>query len=224
MGEADRARSFAEWLFGGVAVPANERDLGSFLGTSHNMYVDMLDMYGLVGLALLAIVMVRIWRGPPGWPRWTHLVLAAVFVFGLFYPWPAWSWVLVGFLPASSTRSGMGLGCGLLSARESGRLGRHLPPYGGRRLEGATLTGRLVMSKPSVLLINNHPFESGNPGQVDGLRLMESAGEIGAVSVVNAGPRNRESQPERDCRVRPQYVIRSPTWFWPFRRRTSFGI
>ena len=98
-----RARSLAEWLFGGVAVPDNARDLGSFLGTSHNMYVDMLDMYGLVGLALLAIVMVRIWRTPPGWPRWTHLVLAAVFAFGLFYPWPAWSWVVVGFLSASLT-------------------------------------------------------------------------------------------------------------------------
>ena len=57
------------------------------------------------------------------------------------------------------------------------------------------------MSTPSVLLINNHPFESGNPGQVDGLRLMERAGEIGAVSVVNAGPRKGESQSERDRRV-----------------------
>jgi len=57
------------------------------------------------------------------------------------------------------------------------------------------------VGEPSVLLLNNHPLHSGNPGQVEALQFMAGNNEIGEVSILNAGPRADETQQQRDLRV-----------------------
>ena len=50
-------------------------------------------------------------------------------------------------------------------------------------------------------MISNHPTPSGIPGRIDGLRCLESSGEISGVDVISAGRRDGEPQSEHDARV-----------------------
>lgn len=137
-----RERSMAEWLLGGVAVTNDERDLGSFVGTSHNMYIDVLEMLGVVGMILLAVVMIGMWRVSPGSPPWSRSLLAAVFAFGLFYPWPVWAWALFGYLGASSAASRhRASGPGSYPARSFIRVGPQTPTAGSGASRGSAAKG-----------------------------------------------------------------------------------
>ncbi len=55
--------------------------------------------------------------------------------------------------------------------------------------------------RPSVLLVSNHPDESGSPGHLDGLRCLVASGELDVVEVVYAAARPGETSDEVNRRV-----------------------
>ncbi len=93
-------RTFVNWLFGGVfgvnPVKWPGEGVMNPLITSHNMAIDVIVMLGVVGLVLIgyifiAATMLRADRLAP-----ESVFLWSLLVYGVFYPWPAWAWVILG--------------------------------------------------------------------------------------------------------------------------------
>ena len=104
-------RSPLEWLSGGsfgvtpIRVPGEGVMNPSF--SAHNQYVELITMLGVLGLVLaVGLVVAAIVRsgGPLPWV-WTSL--CALVVYGLFYSWPVWSWLLVGIGLAAGRRDSL---------------------------------------------------------------------------------------------------------------------
>ena len=90
-------RSSFEWLMGGFLGPTPVQMDPRFQIEAHNMYIQMLTTVGIVGLVLLLITLGLAFPRFADAQRRTHSVmLIAVIVFGFFYTWPAWSFILLG--------------------------------------------------------------------------------------------------------------------------------
>jgi hypothetical protein len=105
-----RARALGEWLFGGVFGATPVWGPGSDVMkpelTGHSMYVDLLTMLGIVGLVAFATLCFcavffsgnRLGELP--------IVVCSALGFGVFYAWPAWTWLLLGVALAVREYSG----------------------------------------------------------------------------------------------------------------------
>lgn len=98
-------RSPGQWLVGSMFGPTpltNPIDSTlTFQVAAHNMMIDVVTQLGLVGLVLWAVLAVTSVIRPlrMGVPvLW--LCASANLVFGLFYDWTAWSWLLLGVILA----------------------------------------------------------------------------------------------------------------------------
>ena len=90
-------RSLLEWLTGGFVGPTPVQLDPSFQFEAHSMYVQTLNTVGFVGLTILLATLVSVFPGFADAQRRTQsFMLIAVGVFGFFYTWPAWTFLLLG--------------------------------------------------------------------------------------------------------------------------------
>ncbi|TXH41568.1 MAG: hypothetical protein E6Q90_11415 [Actinobacteria bacterium] len=100
-------RSVANYFFGGVFTDSNVVFPGKGIMrgslSGHNLFVDLYTYLGLVGLGLLVVLVWAAFRvgGPASWEHRT--LLLAVLVYGMFFLWAPWMWVLLG-VPAGLAR------------------------------------------------------------------------------------------------------------------------
>ncbi len=103
------ARDPDHWLFGGVLRVNPVKWPGDGVmnpyNSAHNMFVDVSVMLGLVGLAVVialfvASTLLRSDRFDP-----VAIFLWGLLGYGMFYYWPAWSWVVIGVALTASRQA-----------------------------------------------------------------------------------------------------------------------
>jgi len=90
------ARTTTQWLFGEVFGPTPISTDPRFTIEAHSMYIQIITTLGIVGLILLLALLTLSIRLLVFKTGQVHSVLfPAIIVFGFFYIWPAWSFMLL---------------------------------------------------------------------------------------------------------------------------------
>ncbi len=142
------------------------------------MYVDILDRYGLVGLALVGVLSLSAIQYARRSDGAQLRSIVAILGFGMFYPWPVWSWSVLGV---------------------AGHQQRSMT----RRQTRAVKLGRGFGHDRAVSTAGErtHAGPEGNPGHIDALRELVIGRELAGLQVVHAGTRRGEIAEERSRRV-----------------------
>lgn len=93
-------RSWSEWLFGGVfgLTPAKgptSQVMNPYI-SAHNLAVDVITMLGVVGLLAIVTLILTACLSTPDRLSALPIAVWSLTVFGLFYNWPAWAWLILG--------------------------------------------------------------------------------------------------------------------------------
>jgi hypothetical protein len=93
-------RSWSEWLFGGAfgLTPAKgptSQVMNPYI-SAHNLAVDVITMLGAIGLIAIVTLILAACLATPDRLSGLPIAIWSLTVFGLFYNWPAWAWLILG--------------------------------------------------------------------------------------------------------------------------------